>query len=420
MNANISPSPAADLLLICEPDPDSAAALRRIAEALGCDWIEAADPHELSTLLNIRRPTIVALAVDSPNIDGLLPMSILAQVNARPATLLVGGQDERVLAGVKRMATARGLSVIAARRRPLVEADVEQLLLDHVIGPLRIERTELDRGLAEHEFLLLYQPKISLNGSGMQVIGVEALVRWRHPRRGTLLPRHFLPAVEQHGMRMPLADMVITEAIRQAGVWNARGVQLQVAINLSPGLVQDREFPDRLAALLREQEVPPSQITLDVTDTINAQDRELIQDVFTRLRVMGVGIALDNFGNGLSPLSEIYRMPFSEIKIDRRMLEDAVHDRDAELVVRALVDMAHQLRLTVCAKAVETAQLLEFIRSAEFDAAQGRLFSEPVVAGRIEDLVGALNRSRSPGSGVWRALNSRTVHRLPARPALEA
>lgn len=419
MNANISSSPSADLMLICESDPDSAAALRRIAEALGCDWIEAADPQELSTLLNIRRPTIVVLAVDSPNIDGLLPMSILAQVNARPATLLVGGQDERVLAGVKRMATARGLTVIAARRRPLVEADVEQLLLDHVIGPLRIERTELDRGLNDHEFMLLYQPKIALNG-GMQVVGVEALVRWRHPRRGTLLPRHFLPAVEQHGMRMPLADMVITEAIRQAGVWNSRGLSLQVAINLSPGLVQDRAFPDRLAALLREQEVPPSQITLDVTDTIDAQDRELIQDVFTRLRVMGVGIALDNFGNGLSPLSEIYRMPFSEIKIDRRMLEDAAHDRDAELVVRSLVDMAHQLRLTVCAKAVETAQLLDFIRSAEFDSAQGRLFSEPVVAGRIEDLVGELNRARNPGSGVWRALNSRTVHRLPARPALEA
>lgn len=399
--------PASDLMLICESDTDCVASLQRVAGRLGCDRVEVTSAGELDALLSIRHPTLAVIAVDGMDSDGLKLLPILAQHEARPATLLVGDQDERVLAGVQRMASTRGLHVIGVRRRPLAEADIEQLLLDHVIAPLPITRAELEQALTEQEFLLEYQPKVSLQASDMQIIGVEALVRWRHPRRGMLLPRHFLAAVEQHELLMALADYVITEAVRQIGTWNNLGIRLEIAVNLSPRLVRDRAFPDRLAALLREHDVPPSQVTLDVTETAGAQDRELIQDVFTRLRVMGLGLSLDNFGTGLSSLSELYRTPFSEIKVDRLLLEDALHERDAELVVRAIVSLAHQLRLKVCAEGVETAQALELIRSAGFDSAQGRLFSEPVNTGRIETLLAELARTQTAGTGVWRTLQTR-------------
>lgn len=414
MNAN-TPSAVADLLLVCETDPDSIATLRRVADRLGCDLVETADANELNTVLCMRHPTIVVLAVDGADSDSLERLSVLTQHDSRPATLLVGNQDERGLAAVKRIAVARGLPVIAARQRPLTEGEFEQLLLDHVMAPLAISRAELEQALGEHEFLLQYQPKVSLAMNQMDVIGVEALVRWRHPRRGTLLPRHFLGAVEQHGMLIPLADLVITEAIRQAGVWNERGICLPIAINLSPGLVQDRAFPERLAALLREQDVPPAQITLDVTEMAGAQDRDLLHDVFTRLRAMGLGLSLDNFGAGMSSLTELYRTPYSEIKIDRRFLEDAIHERDAELVVRAMVEVAHELRLKVCAEGVETEHALAFIRSARFDCAQGHLFSEPVAPSRIEEMLAGLGRSRSVGLGAWRAL--RDLDELPEQDA---
>jgi EAL domain-containing protein (putative c-di-GMP-specific phosphodiesterase class I) len=403
-------------MLISESDADCVATLQRVAGRLGCDRVEVASAGELDSLLSIRHPTLAVIAVDGIDSDGLKLLSMLAQHEARPATLLVGNQDERVLAGVQRMAAARGLPVIGVRQRPLAEGDVEQLLLDHVIAPLPITRAELEQALAEQEFLLEYQPKVSLGSSDMQIIGVEALVRWRHPRRGTLLPRHFLSAVEQHGLLMALADFVITEAVRQIGAWNNLGIRLEIAVNLSPRLVRDRAFPDRLAALLREYDVPPAQVTLDVTETAGAQDRELIQDVFTRLRVMGLGLSLDNFGTGLSSLSELYRTPFSEIKVDRLLLEDALRERDAELVVRAVVGLAHQLRLKVCAEGVETAQALEFIRSAGFDTAQGRLFSEPVDTSRIEALLAKLAHAQTAGTGVWRSLQSRRPART-AKPA---
>lgn len=405
MNANFPPVDS-DLLLIYETDPATAAVLREVADRLGCDRVEIDGMAALEALLQMRRPTLAVLTIDGPEADGLQILQTLAQHGARPATILVGNQSERVLAGVQRIAVSRGFAVIGARRRGLAQPDIEHLFLKHVIAPLPITADELERALAEQELLLLYQPKVSLADGGMPIIGVEALVRWRHPRRGLLLPRHFLAAVEQHGMLVHLTDVVITEAIRQAGVWNSRGIHMQMSINLSPRLVKDRAFPDRLSALLREQDLSPSQVMLDVTETAGAQDRELIQDVFARLRLMGIGLALDNFGTGLSSLSELYRTPFSEIKIDRKLLEDASCDHDAELIVRALVNLAHQLGIVVCAEGVETAQALEFIRSAGFDSAQGRLFSEPVAPGGIEHMLETLARAQPAGTGAWRALRS--------------
>lgn len=412
MNKQIPTQPAADLMLICETDPASVATLQNVADRLGCDRIEISNPAQLDELLTVRRPTLAAIAMDSLQTDGLALLQVLARHDVRPATLLIGSQDLRVLTGVQRVAEARGLPVVGTRTRSLDEADVERLLLAHVHAPLPIARAELERAFAEHEFLLQYQPKVSLGADGMRVVGVEALVRWQHPRRGQLLPRHFLAAVESHGLMMQLTDVVITEAVRQAGTWNAQGLNLQVAINLSSRLVKDRAFPDRLAALLREYELAPAQVLLDVTETAGAQNHDLIQDVFMRLRVLGVGLSLDNFGTGLSSLSELYRMPFSEIKIDRQLLEDATHDGDAELIVRSIVSLAHGLRLTVCAEGVETARGLEFIRAAGFDSAQGRLFWDPAPPREIEQLMADMPQSHAAGTGMWRALRRRSGRSL--------
>ncbi len=398
----------ADLMLICETDPASVATLQSVADCLGCDRIEVSGAAQLEELLAVRRPTLAAVAVDTLDSDGLGMLQVLARHDVRPATLLIGSQDLRVLASVQRIAEGRGLPVIGTRARQLDEVDVAQLFLAHVHAPLPISRAELEQAFAEQEFLLLYQPKVSVGVEGMRIQGVEALVRWQHPKRGQLLPRHFLAAVEFHGLMTQLTDVVITEALRQTGMWKGHNLHLQITINLSSRLVKDRAFPDRLATLLREYDLAPSQVVLDVTETAGAQDNDLIRDVFTRLRVLGVGLSLDNFGTGLSSLNELYRMPFSEIKIDRQLLEDATRDRDAELIVRSIVELAHGLRLTVCAQGVETAQGLEFIRSAGFDSAQGRLFCEPAAPREIEQLMVDMPQARAAGTGVWRALRRRT------------
>jgi EAL domain-containing protein (putative c-di-GMP-specific phosphodiesterase class I) len=274
----------------------------------------------------------------------------------------------------------------------------------HLTALPPIAKQELERALIEHELILQYEPKVAISSESLKIQGVEALVRWRHPRRGLLLPKHFLRAMEDHGLMMGLTDFVMTEAVRQATQWRVRGLSLEMVVNLSPQLVKDRAFPERLAMLLREHDLPADQLVFDVIEAPDTEGRNLMLDVFTRLRILGIGLSLDNFGTGLSSLTELYRMPYSEIKVDHSLLADVPYERDAQLIVRAIADLAHTLELTVCAAGVETRDMLEFVRTAGFDSAQGRIFGGSMSGADIERLVIGWPHSAPAATGTWRAL----------------
>lgn len=398
--------PTPDYMLILTQDLASLQMLRSVASRLGCEPIEASGLAELSTRLLARRPTIAVLAVDSADTDVFAVLHALVQHDERPVTLLVGAVKPQLLTSARRAAALKGLPVIGTRSLPLDELDIEQLLTPHVATPPPISRQELEQALAHEELLLHYLPKISLGGDAPRIQGVEALIRWQHPRRGQLRPWHFLQAVETHGLLVDLTDYVITAAVRQAGAWRSAGMDLQIVINLSPRLVKDHAFPDRLGSLLREYDVPATRVILDITETAGADNEKLMLDVFTHLRLLGVGLALDNFGTGLSSLMELYRMPFSEIKVDHALLAEAPKEREADVIVRAIANLAHALDMTVCAEGVESREMLEYVRAVGFDCAEGRLFSGPVRAIDIERLVRTWPDSAPAATGSWRALAS--------------
>jgi EAL domain-containing protein (putative c-di-GMP-specific phosphodiesterase class I) len=341
----------------------------------------------------------------------------------RPATLLVGVSSERVISSIKRAAEARGLAVLGVVARPLRVAEVEAILTLQLAVPPPIPREEIEQALVESELTLVYQPKLAITASAVKIQGAEALVRWQHPRRGLLQPRHFLSQVENYGFMSPLTDFVMTEAVRQASQWRAAGLPLEITVNLSTELVQDRGFPERLAVLLQEYDFPARHLVLDVTEATSPEGQHLLLDVFTRLRILGVGLSLDNFGTGQSSLTGLYRMPFSEIKVDHTLIADVAREREARLIVKAIVTLAHGLGLATCAEGVESAQMLDFVRSAGFDSAQGRFFSEPVAAAELENIVRAWPSSGPAAPSSWRVAKSRdfdgattTMRTLPNRP----
>jgi len=399
---------ADDLLLILDRDPKSLCVLRTVAERLGCDYVEADSADGLQDILAGRRPTMAVLAVDGSNVDGLAMLRVLALEAAQPATLLIGAVHARVLAGARRAAESQGIRVIGVATRPLDPVAIGQLLMPHLTGAPPIALGELERALTEHELTLEYLPKIDIRAAVPKMQGVEALVRWQHPSRGLLYPRHFLGAIEDHDLMARLTDFVMTDAVRQASQWRARGLPLEMVVNLSPKLVTDREFPERVAVLLRENEVPPQQLVLDVTEATSLDARDLMLDVFTRLRILGVGLSLDNFGTGVSSLTELYRMPFSELKVDHALIADVAREREAMLIVQAIAKLAHTLELEVCAGGVETREMLGFVQSNGFDSVQGRFFSGPVKPAEIERLVGTLPCSEAAATGRWRVMRSPT------------
>jgi EAL domain-containing protein (putative c-di-GMP-specific phosphodiesterase class I) len=238
------------------------------------------------------------------------------------------------------------------------------------------DAAELCRALDEQELTLHYQPKLTAGGSPI-VTGVEALVRWNHPQLGLLLPGQFLPLAEAAGLLTEITDFTITEAIQQYALWRDRGIDLPVAVNLAPTLVTDEGFPDRLVGSLRQFDVPPTRLTLEVKEMARLSDRALCLEAFTRLRAAGVGLALDDYGSGLSSITELYRMPFTEVKIDGALIGDAARDDNANIVMRAIVRLAHELFMVVTAEGVETESQLDHVILSECDFAQGTLLCGP-------------------------------------------
>lgn len=392
-----------DLALIFERAPDSLAVLRPILEQLGCERVEAETVAELSGILAIRSPTVALIALDTMEADGFAALKLLATQALRPATIFIGSVPERVLASARRAAQAIGIPVAGTCTRPLDEGRLEQLILAHIGAMPLPSREELEHALSEHELTLKYQPKVSLANGRLRVCGAEALVRWQHPRRGTLHPRHFLDGFEHYGLAAALTDFVMTDAIRQAGLWRTCGFDLELVINFSPRLVRDRAFPDRMRSVLKEHDVPASRVVLDVTEANSVHDRDLLIDVFTRLRILGVGLSLDNFGTGLSSLTELYRMPFSEIKVDSTLIREAAQEREAQIIVKAIADLAHALGLSVCAEGVESRAILEFVLATRFDSAQGRLFCGPADPSDVEKLVTNWPGAALSAIGTWQA-----------------
>ena len=240
---------------------------------------------------------------------------------------------------------------------------------------------ELDSALARGELWNAYQPKLDL-GSG-RIHGVEALVRWDHPDRGTLAPDSFIPLIEQHGRAADMTLHVMAQALIDAARWRKDGQPLGVAVNISATLLHDSSFLHRLEQLLQASAFPVELVTLEVTESAAMADPEAAAVALQGWRSLGVGVSIDDYGTGQSSLSYLQRMPATELKIDRSFIAAmAAGPRDL-ILVRSTVAMAHELGLAVVAEGVEEEACLELLREMGCDQAQGYGISRPLKADAV-------------------------------------
>ncbi|MDQ3180152.1 MAG: EAL domain-containing protein [Acidobacteriota bacterium] len=255
-----------------------------------------------------------------------------------------------------------------------------QAMHEYASKQLELEN-EMRQSLEREEFQLYYQPIISLKTETL--VGFEALVRWRHPTRGLILPLEFIPAAEENGLILPLGNWILRESCRQLRRWqddNPSALRLMVSVNLSCKQFLHLDLAEQIAATLDESGLDPRCLKLEITESYIMENSEMAVTIMNRLRSLGVEISLDDFGTGYSSLSYLHSLPVDYLKVDRSFVSRMTASKENSEIVSTIIKLAQNLKMKVIAEGIETAAQLVQLKQLHCEYGQGYFFSKPLEA----------------------------------------
>ena len=338
-------------------------------------------------------PDVILLDINMPGMDGIEVVGQLAKRQYPGYLILVSGEDELMLRATEKLARENGLRVPGSMKKPPLAERLAELLRqctrrESPPAPTRekdprktYDADAVRDAIANREFVNYYQPKVALPGG--EWVGVETLVRWRHPHDGLVFPDQFIPVAEAEGLISALTRVVLEDAIRQARHWRDRGLTLNVAVNVSMEDLSDIAFSDFAAEQVDLHEVPPRSIILEITEGRLMQDFATALHILSRLRLKRFRLSIDDFGTGNSSLAQLRDLPFDELKIDHSFTHNAGQDARLRAIFEGSREMAKQLQMEVVAEGVEDERDWDFLIATGCDIAQGYFISHPLPA---EDL----------------------------------
>ncbi|WP_337961940.1 EAL domain-containing protein [Curvibacter microcysteis] len=356
-------------LVACVRPDDTVARLGGDEFVVVLGQLGASTPEAAAAAETVAQKILSALNQPYPIGDSLhhsTPSIGIALFNSTPSTA-----DELLKRGDLAMYQAK-----AAGRNTLCFFDPG---MQEAVSARSAMEADMRQALQHGEFRLLYQPVV--NGQG-RMLGVEALVRWNHPQRGHISPADFIPLAEKTGLILPLGRWVLQTACRQLVAWSSEPLMahLTVAVNVSAREFRDPGFVEAVLAVLESTGARPTQLKLELTESLLLNDVEDIIGKMTRLQMRGVGFSLDDFGTGYSSLSYLKRLPLDQLKIDQSFVRDVLTDPNDATIARTIIALASSLGLSVVAEGVETVGQRAFLLRNGCDAFQGYLFSRPVAA----------------------------------------
>ena len=376
------------VLLALDDEDDIVETLCAIGVRAGFRTHSATSSARLRELVGEAQPDVIVLDLQMPGEDGVTVLRHLADMHCAAQVLLVTGMDERTIASAEQYGLRRGLSIFGTLQKPF---DPDELLaqLERAHAAIRpLTPADLAQAIDHGELVVHYQPIIRrFADNTWDVTAVEALLRWNHPIRGLLTPDSFVSMGEAHGLSRAMTDFVLQRGIEQLKGWEAQRLRVGLRVNVAATLISDIAFPDRLETMLVEQSIDPDSLALEITETAMLEQTPDAFDILTRLRIKGIGLAIDDFGIGYSSLTQLFRMPFNEMKIDRSLVGRIAESKEASIMVDALVGLAHKLNLTACAEGVEDRATLEMLGRFGADFAQGYFVSTPVPPAEIPRIV---------------------------------
>lgn len=313
---------------------------------------------------------------------GLDVIRLLMTRSALPQVILLSAADRSSVLGAVEFGRSCGIKMLGVLEKPL---DANALL--RVVNQLQssfqtISSGDIREAMNSSHFLLAYQPKLCLETG--RLTGVEALARWHDPELGLVAPDRFITTAEKDGQIIPLTWQLIELALVQQSRWRQSGIHLNMAINLSPAVLETSDFIPQLMRRLAAYAVSPESITLELTETHGIRDMDKTIITLKHLRDQGFTIAIDDFGTGNASMLQLYRLPFNQLKIDRAFVTDCVGDDRAQSIILMVVDLASRLGLSVIAEGIETLEQAHHLKQVGCDSGQGYFFSRPMYTDRFE------------------------------------
>lgn len=316
----------------------------------------------------IRTAKRLLAATESPFINENLPISVAGTIGI--ACCPEHGSDPNTLIQRAEIAlnAAEQLGSGYSLYKPEMNSDSYRRLL--LMGRLAVVIGK------ETELFLQYQPQVEMKT--MRVVGVEALVRWRHPDHGLILPEKFISATEQTGLIHPLTTWVLKTALQQYRAWQNMGLDIVQAVNVSARSLQDLEFPYHVANMLKAQNGSPDWIQIEITEGAIMANPARAMNILTQLSTMEISLSMDDFGTGYSSLGRLKDIPVEEIKIDQCFVKNMLTNNDDANMVRSMIDLIHNLGRTVLAEGVENQATWDMLASLGCDRAQGYFIARPM------------------------------------------
>ena len=326
---------------------------------------------------------IVVSDLDMPGMDGMELIRHLGETGSEASLIVSSCLDRSVIASVETMAQAYGVRLLGTVDKSALAARLAEVIARHgteAAGAAEASHnfgvSEIVAGLERGQFEPFFQPKVDMRTR--RVVGAEALARWRHPTRGLVAPEHFVPVLEHGGAIPRLSDAMLRGAIAACRAWRSTGLEASVAVNVSQRCVEDVALADRMQEMVREQGIEPGHVLLEVTETLEAAHLGRALETFSRLRMRGFGLSIDDYGTGYASMRRLARIPFTELKIDRGFVRPATHGGPNRAVIESSLEMAAKLGITAVAEGVETAVEWELLRELGCPLAQGYYIAAPM------------------------------------------
>ncbi len=373
-------------ILIVDDEPDIGDFISDVAIDMG---FEAIAIHQANQFEEIYPSgfDVVVLDLVLPECDGVELLRFIADQPAPIKIILISGYDAGVLHSAQKLALEHGLNVIASLSKPFNHEELEALLgsittspenhYNSQTGSLKFpSKEELQKAISEGELEAWFQPQLEMSSGS--ILGVEALVRWNHPQRGLLMPNTIVPLAEQSDMIDALTSEVMEQSFKQLGRWQKQGLQTRVSVNITANCLKELSRPEKISAKLEQYQLQSEQIVVEVTESGLMHDLVQSLDVLTRLRLKGIDLSIDDFGTGYSSMVQLYRAPFSEIKIDQSFVRQAASDAEAQTIVEITILLGHKLDMKVIAEGVEDQLTWNLLSDLGCDAAQGYFIAKPM------------------------------------------